>query len=450
MAKYFGTDGFRGEANVNLTAEHAYKIGRFLGWYYGSKRSGRRARVVIGKDTRRSSYMFEYALAAGLTASGADACLLHVTTTPSVSYVVRTEDFDCGIMISASHNPYYDNGIKLINDYGEKMEEDTILKIEAYLDGYAGEIPLATGEGIGRTVDYAIGRNRYVGSLISLATRSYEGMRVGLDCANGSAWMIAKSVFDALGARTYVIGNEPNGTNINADCGSTHIEVLQQFVRDNRLDVGFAFDGDADRCICVDEHGDVVDGDKILYVCGCYMKERGELTGSTVVTTVMSNLGLYKALDAAGIRYEKTAVGDKYVYENMVSNDYRLGGEQSGHIIFRKYAATGDGILTAIKMMEVMLEKKMTLSRLAEPVRIFPQVLENVRVTDKTAAAEDPDVQAEVRRVSEELGDDGRVLVRESGTEPVVRVMAEAGTQELCWQCVDRIIRKIEQKGYRE
>ena len=330
------------------------------------------------------------------------------------------------------------------------MEEDTILKIEAYLDGYAGEIPLATGEGIGRTVDYAIGRNRYVGSLISLATRSYEGMRVGLDCANGSAWMIAKSVFDALGARTYVIGNEPNGTNINADCGSTHIEVLQQFVRDNRLDVGFAFDGDADRCICVDEHGDVVDGDKILYVCGCYMKERGELTGSTVVTTVMSNLGLYKALDAAGIRYEKTAVGDKYVYENMVSNDYRLGGEQSGHIIFRKYAATGDGILTAIKMMEVMLEKKMTLSRLAEPVRIFPQVLENVRVTDKTAAAEDPDVQAEVRRVSEELGDDGRVLVRESGTEPVVRVMAEAGTQELCRQCVDRIIRKIEQKGYRE
>ena len=450
MAKYFGTDGFRGEANVNLTAEHAYKIGRFLGWYYGNKRSGRRARVVIGKDTRRSSYMFEYALAAGLTASGADACLLHVTTTPSVSYVVRTEDFDCGIMISASHNPYYDNGIKLINYYGEKMEEDTILKIEAYLDGYAGEIPLATGEGIGRTVDYAIGRNRYVGSLISLATRSYEGMRVGLDCANGSAWMIAKSVFDALGARTYVIGNEPNGTNINADCGSTHIEVLQQFVRDNRLDVGFAFDGDADRCICVDEHGDVVDGDKILYVCGCYMKERGELTGSTVVTTVMSNLGLYKALDAAGIRYEKTAVGDKYVYENMVSNDYRLGGEQSGHIIFRKYAATGDGILTAIKMMEVMLEKKMTLSRLAEPVRIFPQVLENVRVTDKTAAAEDPDVQAEVRRVSEELRDDGRVLVRESGTEPVVRVMAEAGTQELCRQCVDRIIRKIEQKGYRE
>ena len=450
MAKYFGTDGFRGEANVNLTAEHAYKIGRFLGWYYGNKRSGRRARVVIGKDTRRSSYMFEYALAAGLTASGADACLLHVTTTPSVSYVVRTEDFDCGIMISASHNPYYDNGIKLINYYGEKMEEDTILKIEAYLDGYAGEIPLATGEGIGRTVDYAIGRNRYVGSLISLATRSYEGMRVGLDCANGSAWMIAKSVFDALGARTYVIGNEPNGTNINADCGSTHIEVLQQFVRDNRLDVGFAFDGDADRCICVDEHGDVVDGDKILYVCGCYMKERGKLTGSTVVTTVMSNLGLYKALDAAGIRYEKTAVGDKYVYENMVSNDYRLGGEQSGHIIFRKYAATGDGILTAIKMMEVMLEKKMTLSRLAEPVRIFPQVLENVRVTDKTAAAEDPDVQAEVRRVSEELGDDGRVLVRESGTEPVVRVMAEAGTQELCRQCVDRIIRKIEQKGYRE
>ena len=450
MAKYFGTDGFRGEANVNLTAEHAYKIGRFLGWYYGNKRSGRRARVVIGKDTRRSSYMFEYALAAGLTASGADACLLHVTTTPSVSYVVRTEDFDCGIMISASHNPYYDNGIKLINYYGEKMEEDTILKIEAYLDGYAGEIPLATGEGIGRTVDYAIGRNRYVGSLISLATRSYEGKRVGLDCANGSAWMIAKSVFDALGARTYVIGNEPNGTNINTNCGSTHIEVLQQFVRDNRLDVGFAFDGDADRCICVDEHGDVVDGDKILYVCGCYMKERGELTGSTVVTTVMSNLGLYKALDAAGIRYEKTAVGDKYVYENMVSNDYRLGGEQSGHIIFRKYAATGDGILTAIKMMEVMLEKKMTLSRLAEPVRIFPQVLENVRVTDKTAAAEDPDVQAEVRRVSEELGDDGRVLVRESGTEPVVRVMAEAGTQELCRQCVDRIIRKIEQKGYRE
>lgn len=451
MGKYFGTDGFRGEANKNLTAEHAYKIGRFLGWYYGrNKEEGEKCKIVIGKDTRLSSYMFEYALVSGLTASGAEAYLLHVTTTPSVSYVARTEDFDCGIMISASHNPYYDNGIKLINSNGEKMDEETILKIEAYIDGLSGEIPFATRENIGRTVDYAMGRNRYIGYLISLATRSYKNKKVGLDCANGSAWMIAKSVFDALGAKTYVINNEPDGTNINTNCGSTHIEGLQKLVKEKGLDVGFAFDGDADRCLCVDENGNVVNGDMIIYIYGCYLKERGKLAGNKVVTTVMSNFGLYKALDEAGIEYEKTAVGDKYVYENMSANGYRVGGEQSGHIIFRKYATTGDGILTAIKMMEVMLEKKKTLAELAAPVPVYPQVLKNIRVTDKAAAQNDPDVQAAVKAVGEKLGADGRILVRESGTEPVVRVMVEAGEKALCEKYVDEVIDVIVKKGYRE
>lgn len=451
MGKYFGTDGFRGEANKNLTAEHAYKIGRFLGWYYGrNKEEGEKCKIVIGKDTRLSSYMFEYALVSGLTASGAEAYLLHVTTTPSVSYVARTEDFDCGIMISASHNPYYDNGIKLINSNGEKMDEETILKIEAYIDGLSGEIPFATRENIGRTVDYAMGRNRYIGYLISLATRSYKNKKVGLDCANGSAWMIAKSVFDALGAKTYVINNEPDGTNINTNCGSTHIEGLQKLVKEKGLDVGFAFDGDADRCLCVDENGNVVNGDMIIYIYGCYLKERGKLAGNKVVTTVMSNFGLYKALDEAGIEYEKTAVGDKYVYENMSANGYRVGGEQSGHIIFRKYATTGDGILTAIKMMEVMLEKKKTLAELAAPVPVYPQVLKNIRVTDKAAAQNDPDVQVAVKDVGEKLGADGRILVRESGTEPVVRVMVEAGEEALCEKYVDEVIDVIVKKGYRE
>lgn len=448
MGKYFGTDGFRGEANKGLTAEHAYKIGRFLGWYYRHERDAERCKVVIGKDTRRSSYMFEYALVAGLTASGADAYLLHVTTTPSVSYVTRTEDFDCGIMISASHNPYYDNGIKLINSAGEKMDEETILEIEAYLDGQSGEVPYAERDRIGFTVDYAAGRNRYIGYLISLATRSYRGMKVGLDCANGSSWMIAKSVFDALGAKTYVIHNDPDGLNINTNCGSTHIEGLQKFVLDNGLDVGFAFDGDADRCLCVDEKGCLIDGDAILYIYGRYLKERGKLVGNKVVTTVMSNFGLYKALDAIGIEYEKTAVGDKYVYENMQQNGYRLGGEQSGHIIFRKYATTGDGILTAIKMMEVMLEKKAALSELAAPFEVYPQVLKNVRVVDKAVVNADVDVQAAVKEVAEFLGDNGRILVRESGTEPLIRVMVEAGDLTLCEQYVDRVIDVIRSKGY--
>ena len=422
-----------------------------MGWYYGrNKEEGEKCKIVIGKDTRLSSYMFEYALVSGLTASGAEAYLLHVTTTPSVSYVARTEDFDCGIMISASHNPYYDNGIKLINSNGEKMDEETILKIEAYIDGLSGEIPFATRENIGRTVDYAMGRNRYIGYLISLATRSYKNKKVGLDCANGSAWMIAKSVFDALGAKTYVINNEPDGTNINTNCGSTHIEGLQKLVKEKGLDVGFAFDGDADRCLCVDENGNVVNGDMIIYIYGCYLKERGKLAGNKVVTTVMSNFGLYKALDEAGIEYEKTAVGDKYVYENMSANGYRVGGEQSGHIIFRKYATTGDGILTAIKMMEVMLEKKKTLAELAAPVPVYPQVLKNIRVTDKAAAQNDPDVQAAVKAVGEKLGADGRILVRESGTEPVVRVMVEAGEEALCEKYVDEVIDVIVKKGYRE
>ena len=454
MGRYFGTDGFRGEANKNLTVEHAYKVGRFIGWYY-HQMTGKKCKVVIGKDTRRSSYMFEYSLVAGLTASGADAYLLHVTTTPSVSYVTRTEDFDCGIMISASHNPFYDNGIKLINGNGEKMDEKTISYIEDYIDGKLNlfgeemtDVPFAVREEIGCTVDYAAGRNRYVGYLISLATYSYKNMRVGLDCANGSSWMIAKSVFDALGAKTYVINAEPDGTNINNHAGSTHIEVLQKFVKDNNLDVGFAYDGDADRCIAVDEKGNVVDGDLILYIYGKYMKERGKLLNNTVVTTIMSNFGLYKAFDGAGINYEKTAVGDKYVYENMVQNGHRIGGEQSGHIIFSKYATTGDGILTSMKMMEVILAKKLPLSKLAEPVTIYPQVLKNVRVKSKSEAQNDPDVQEAVAKVAEMLGDTGRILVRESGTEPVIRVMVEAETESLCEKYVDQVIDVIKSKGH--
>ena len=445
MGKYFGTDGFRGEANVDLTAMHAFKVGRFLGWYYGRYH---KCSVAIGKDTRRSSYMFEYALAAGLTSIGADAYLLHVTTTPSVSYVVKTEDFDCGIMISASHNPFYDNGLKLINGKGEKMEQSLIDEVEAYIDADFDSIPYVTGEKIGRTVDYFAGRNRYMGYLMTLAKNSFKNIKVGLDCSNGSAWQIAKSVFDALGAKTYVINNEPDGTNINMNCGSTHIEVLQQFVKEKQLDIGFAYDGDADRCLCVDEKGNVVDGDLILYVAGVYLKQNGELDNNTVVTTIMSNLGLYKAFDAIGINYEKTDVGDKYVYECMRNNDYRLGGEQSGHIIFSKYATTGDGILTSIKLMEVMLTSKKKMSELTSPVTIYPQCLKNVKVASKPEARADEDVQAIVAKVSEELGNDGRIILRESGTEPVIRVMVEAKTDALAEECVDRVIAVIKEKGH--
>ena len=444
MGKYFGTDGFRGEANVVLTVEHAFKVGRYLGWYFGQDH---KARIVIGKDTRRSSYMFEYALAAGLTASGADAYLLHVTTTPSVSYVVRTEDFDCGLMISASHNPYYDNGIKVINSEGHKMEAEVEAKIEAYIDGEIDEIPLATKENIGRTVDYAAGRNRYIGHLISLATRSFKDMRVGLDCANGSASSVAKSVFDALGAKTYVINNEPNGVNINTNCGSTHIEVLQEYVKEKHLNIGFAYDGDADRCIAVDENGNVVDGDRIMYVCGKYLMEQGKLKDNTIVTTIMSNLGLYKACDKIGMKYEQTAVGDKYVYENMLKNGYVLGGEQSGHIIFSKHARTGDGILTSLMVMEAIIEKKQTLGTLADEVKIFPQLLKNVRVKDKKTALDNAAVQAAVEKTAEELGTDGRILVRESGTEPVIRVMVEAASDEICEKYVDSVVKVIESEG---
>lgn len=459
MGKYFGTDGFRGEANNNLTADHAYKIGRFLGWYYGElkRRNGddEPARIVIGKDTRRSSYMFEYTLVGGLVASGADAYLLHVTTTPSVAYVARTDEFDCGIMISASHNPYYDNGIKLINGNGEKMDEETISLVEAYLDGELevfgqkfDEIPFAHTSKIGRTVDYVSGRNRYIGYLISLGIYSFKGVKVGLDCANGSSWNLAKSVFGALGAKTYVINAEPNGTNINNNAGSTHIEGLQKFVVENGLDVGFAYDGDADRCLCVDEKGNLVDGDAILYIYGKYMKERGKLENNTVVTTVMSNFGLYKAFDEAGINYAKTAVGDKYVYEYMTKNNCILGGEQSGHIIFSKYASTGDGILTSLKMMQVMLGRKKKMSELMEGLTIYPQVLENVRVTDKKAAQDDASVQAAVQAVTEALGDTGRILVRESGTEPVLRVMVEAETKEICQKYVSQVVDVVKEKGY--
>ena len=461
MVKYFGTDGFRGEANVELTADHAYQIGRFLGWYYGElkrrKGSAQPPRIVIGKDTRRSSYMFEYTLAAGLTASGADAYLLHVTTTPSVAYVTRMDEFDCGIMISASHNPYYDNGIKLLNGAGEKMEEATITLVEDYMDGKLQlfgkqwqQLPYATGEKIGRTVDYVSGRNRYIGYLISLGLYSFKGLKVGLDCANGAAWNIAKSVFDALGAKTFVINAEPDGQNINKNAGSTHIEVLQQFVLDNGLDVGFAYDGDADRCLCVDEKGQIITGDHILYILSGHMKRLGQLDNNTVVTTVMSNIGLYKALDEQHIDYAKTAVGDKYVYEYMSANGCRLGGEQSGHIIISKYATTGDGILTSLKIMEVMLERKKSLSRLCEGLRIYPQLLKNVRVRSKEQAQKDPKVQTEIAAIEKMLGDGGRVLVRPSGTEPVIRVMAEAETEALCRSCVDRILQTLQTQGHTE
>ena len=459
MGKYFGTDGFRGEANCTLTADHAYKVGRFLGWYYTqlNRRKGDDgpARIVIGKDTRRSSYMFEYSLVGGLVASGADAYLLHVTTTPSVAYVARTESFDCGIMISASHNPYYDNGIKLINSFGEKMDESVIALVEAYLDGNLEafgkqwpELPLAKRDQIGRTVDHVAGRNRYIGYLISLGICSFKGMRVGLDCANGASWNIAKAVFDALGAKTYVINAEPDGYNINMNAGSTHIENLQKFVVDNGLDVGFAYDGDADRCLCVDEKGEVITGDHILYIYGKYLKERGKLLMNTVVTTVMSNFGLYKAFDELGIDYAKTKVGDKYVYEYMVQNGCRIGGEQSGHIIFSKYASTGDGILTSLKIMEVMLARKKTLSQLCEGFTFYPQVLKNVRVADKAAAQADPDVQAAVAAVAAKLGDTGRILVRESGTEPVIRVMVEAENKVVCNDLVDSVVDVIKRKGH--
>ncbi len=448
MGKYFGTDGFRGEANKNLTFEHAVQIGRYLGWYYGANH-GKKAKVVIGKDTRRSSYMFEYALCTGLMASGADAYNMHVTTTPSVAYITRVDDFDCGIMISASHNPYYDNGIKLFNGNGEKMDEETILRVEDYSDGKI-EIPVAERAEIGRTVDYVAGRNRYVGYLISNSKSSFKDKKIGLDCANGASWQIAKAVFDALGAKTYVINNNPDGLNINTDCGSTHIEHLQKFVVEKGLDVGFAYDGDADRCLAVDENGKVLTGDHIIYICGRYLKEIGALSNNKVVTTVMSNFGLYKALDKVGIEYEKTAVGDKYVYENMVTYGHRVGGEQSGHIIFTKYATTGDGILTSLMLMEVMLAKEKPMSELAAPVVFYPQVLKNVRVKSKPEAQNDPDVQKAVEEVAEALGDTGRILVRESGTEPLIRVMVEAETDEICEKYVDQVIDVIRAKGHLE
>lgn len=449
MGKYFGTDGFRGEANIDLTVEHAYKVGRYLGYYFGKdKRDGERARIVIGKDTRRSSYMFEYSLVAGLTASGADVFLMHVTPTPSVSYIVCADSFDCGIMISASHNPFYDNGIKIINSQGSKMDASVEEEIERYIDNQIPEIPLATRENIGRTTDYSMGRNRYIGYLMTLPTRSFKNFRIGLDCANGASSTVAKAVFDALGAKTYVINNTPDGTNINTNCGSTHIDGLRKFVVENNLDAGFAYDGDADRCLAVDEKGNLVDGDMILYICGKYLKEQGKLTNNTVVTTVMSNLGLYKAFDAEGIQYEKTAVGDKYVYECMMDKGYILGGEQSGHIIFSKNARTGDGVLTSLKLMEAMIEQKTTMSELLRGLHIYPQLLVNVRVSSKTEVMQDEEVLAAAGRVETALGDDGRILLRESGTEPLIRVMVEAKTDALCRQYVDEVVQTIRDRGY--
>ena len=446
MGKYFGTDGFRGEANVGLTADHAFKIGKFLGYYF--KMKNKNCRIAIGKDTRRSSYMFEYAIAAGITATGSDAYLLHVTSTPSVSYVVRTEQFDLGVMISASHNPYSDNGIKLINANGEKLEESVTNLIEDYIDGRMKEIPYAVKTDIGRTVDYFAGRNRYIGYLISIPLNSFKGKKVALDLANGSAFQIAKSVFDALGAETYVINNNPNGSNINDNAGSTHIEVLRKFVVENNMDVGFAYDGDADRCIAVDEKGNVVDGDKILYICGKTLKEEGKLKKDTVVTTVMSNLGLYKAFDKIGIKYVKTNVGDKNVQEEIAKNDYSLGGEQSGHIIFAKHANTGDGVLTSLKIMDSMISKKTTLSEMGKELELYPQILKNVKVNDKNKCMEDEDVKKIAMNVEKELSGDGRLLLRASGTESVVRIMIEAKDYTLCEKYSKKIEDEIIKKGF--
>ncbi len=458
--KYFGTDGFRGEANVDLTSMHAYKIGRFLGWYYSSPLSGctkpgYRPKVVIGKDTRRSSYMLEYSIVAGLTASGADVYMLHVTTTPSVSYVTRQDEFDCGIMITASHNPFYDNGIKVINRYGEKLDDNTTALIEAYLDndlkllGISGEdIPCAEKERIGCIVDYVSGRNRYVAYLISLASHSYKNLRIGLDCANGASWMIARSVFSALGAQVEVIGAEPDGLNINTSCGSTHIEKLCRVVRERHLDLGFAFVGDADRCIAIDENGNIVDGDAILYILGNRLKSRGMLKNDTVVATIMSNSGFVASLERAGMKCVQTTVGDRFVYECMQDNDYGLGGEQSGHIILKKYATTGDGILTAIMVTEEVCDSKSTLGKLAEPVTLYPQYMKNVRVKDKKAVLSDENVQNAVKEVEALINKKGRVLLRESGTEPVIRVMVESETSELCVEYATRIADTIINGGH--
>ena len=444
--KYFGTDGFRGEANQDLTLYHAIKIGRFLGYYFNKEKNGN-GKIVIGKDTRRSSYMFEDALSAGITSSGSDAYLLHVTTTPSVSYVVRSEDFDCGVMITASHNPYHDNGIKIINSDGEKMDDEFLQKLEEYIDADIKDIDLKIGEEIGRTHDFVGGRNRYTAFLIQTVSKSFKGKKVGLDCANGAASSIVKSVYDALGAETYVINNNPDGFNINVDCGSTHIEVLQKFVKENKLDCGFAYDGDADRCIAVDENGEVVDGDAILYICGKHMKEEGYLESNTIVTTIMSNIGLYKALDKIGINYSKTKVGDKYVHIEMSENGYELGGEQSGHIIFLKYANTGDGILTSLRLMEAMIDNKTSLSELRRDLKIYPQFLKNVRVNDKKAVLNDESIKNIIEKESESLKDTGRILVRESGTEPLIRVMAEAETEEIADKKVNNIVEAIEKSG---
>lgn len=458
--KYFGTDGFRGEVNRVLTSDHAYKIGRFLGWFYANPqytgvKPGYRPKVVIGKDTRRSSYMLEYAVAAGLAASGADVCLLHVTTTPSVSYITRKDGFDCGVMITASHNPFYDNGIKVINANGEKLEDSVAYLCEAYIDGNlkklgveGTDLPLAERENIGTINDYSSGRNRYVAYLISIAVHSFKSLKIGLDTANGASWMIAKTVFDALGANVYIVNNEPNGLNVNLDAGSTHIDRFKAFVKENKLDVGFAFDGDADRCIAVDENGNEVDGDKIIYILANQLKKEGKLNGDTVVTTIMSNSGLTKALKQIGVKNVQTKVGDRFVYEEMIKSGYYLGGEQSGHIIIRKYATTGDGVLTAINVVEAMLESKQSLSKLAAPVHQLPQILKNVRVTNKAAVVEDPEVKEAFAKVNKEIGDNGRAILRQSGTEPVVRIMLELDSVSECERYINQIYNVIKKRGY--
>ncbi len=459
--KYFGTDGFRGESNIGLTAFHAFKIGRFLGWYYsrpqfGAKRAkDEHARIVIGKDTRKSSYMFEYALASGITASGADAYILHVTTTPSVSYIARTDDFDAGVMITASHNIFYDNGIKILNGNGEKIDDEVTSLVEAYLDhdmaylGINGEdLPYAKREDIGAVVDYVAGRNRYIGFLISAVAKSFRKLRIGIDCANGASWSIARSVFNALGAETIAIGTDPNGLNVNLNCGSTHMDRLVELVKANNLDCGFAFDGDADRCLAVDEKGHIVDGDKILYILGREMADKGRLNGNAIAMTIMSNSGLTKSLAQIGIGSEITAVGDKNVYDRMVEKDLSIGGEKTGHIILRKYATTGDGILTALKIAEAMLSNKASLSKLASNVSLYPQVTKNARVRDPKETVNDPAIKAKQEEITAKLGGEGRILLRPSGTEPVVRIMVEASTEAKCTEYANAIYSLMKKGGY--
>ena len=450
MPKYFGTDGFRGEANVGLTFNPAYRIGRFLGWYYSKDRDAHEAKILVGKDTRLSCYMLEYALLSGIAASGADAYNMHVTTTPSVAYITKTQFFDCGIMISASHNPYFDNGIKLFSSLGDKMNDDFLLMVEEYIDRPDTEedIPLATKDRIGKVIDYLDARIMYSGFLTTAVHTPLGGLKVVLDTANGASYALAPAVFKRLGANVTVINNSPDGTNINKNAGSTHIKGLVNKVLETGADVGFAYDGDGDRCIAVDKSGAIINGDRVMYIWATWLKSQGKLVTNTVVTTVMSNMGLYKALEEEGILYTQTKVGDRYVHEYMMEHGNIIGGEQSGHIIVNDYLNSGDGILTSLLLSEVMVKTDKTLSVLSEKMSDYPQVLVNVIVSDKNATMEDERVKDAVKEAEKKLDGKGRVLVRASGTEPVVRVMSEAKEQKDAEEAVSEVVEKLRELGY--